>query len=383
MRYGAMNALGIFAVVFALMAAPACADSGIARLAFVGDVMLAETEGTGRFMAAGGDPFQHVRSLLMKADLRVANFESSAGTKGLPDPKKPYSFRTTHAAVSKFAEVFNVAGLANNHAGDFGRSDLLETISVLKNSGSTPFGGGSNPTEAHAAATFKIQGVKIALLGYLDFFPRWFTAAPGMPGVAWLDPDQVALDIKQAKADGADVVIVVPHWGIEHEPLASDRQRKLAKAMVDAGADAIVGGHPHVVQDIEIYKGKPIFYSLGNFVFDGFEDDDNLTGWILSVHLDKTGVRSLETQVVRLDMNGSPVPQPGLSGPCLERGQKILSLCSKVKTTGVHATTINAHEPTQPQKTAADQMDRGQAGGQTKALLGHPGDSAELAHRSH
>jgi len=327
-----MRVLGIFSILFALMASSGCAVSGIAKVTFVGDVMLAESEGTGRFMAAGGDPFQHVRSLLMNADLRVANFESSAGTQGKPDPGKPYSFRTTPSAVSKFAEVFNVAGLANNHAGDFGRSDLVETIASLRKSGATPFGGGNNPTEAHQAATFEVQGVKIALLGYLDFFPRWFSAAPGMPGVAWLDHDQVALDIHKAKADGADVVIIVPHWGIEHEPLANDRQRNMAQAMIDAGADAIVGGHPHVVQDSEIYNDKPIFYSLGNFVFDGFEDEDNITGWMLSVDLDKKGVRSVETHVVRLDMNGSPVPRPDLSGPCWERGQKILSLCSRVKT---------------------------------------------------
>jgi poly-gamma-glutamate synthesis protein (capsule biosynthesis protein) len=312
------------------MAASAFADTGVARVTLVGDVMLAASEGTGRFMAAGGDPFEHIRSILMSADLRVANFESSAGSQGQPDPQKPYSFRTAPAAVSKFAEVFNVAGLANNHAGDFGRSDFLETIATLKKAGVTPFGGGGNPTEAHRAATFTVQGVKIALLGYLDFFPRWFAAAPGMPGVAWLDQDQVALDINKAKADGADVVIVVPHWGIEHEPVANDRQRKMAKAMIDAGADAIVGGHPHVVQDSEIYKDKPIIYSLGNFVFDGFEDEDNITGWMLSINVDKVSVRSLETHVVRMDLNGSPVPQPNLPGPCWERGQKILSLCSKV-----------------------------------------------------
>lgn len=327
-----MRTLGIFSILFAFMASSGCAVSGVAKVTFVGDVMLAESEGTGRFMAAGGDSFHHVRSLLMSADLRVANFESSAGTKGQPDPKKPFSFRTTPSALSKFAEIFNVAGLANNHVGDFGRSDLVETIARLKESGSTPFGAGNNPTEAHQGATFEVKGVKIALLGYLDFFPRWFSAAPGMPGVAWLDKDQMALDIHKAKANGVDVVIVVPHWGTEHEPLANDHQRKMAKAMIDAGADAVVGGHPHVVQDSEIYNDKPIIYSLGNFVFDGFEDEDNITGWMLSVNLDKSGVRSLETHVVRMDMNGSPIPQPDLSGPCWERGQKNLSLCLGPKT---------------------------------------------------
>jgi len=332
MQYLAMSSFRIFSIFLALMASSVCAYTGTAKVTFVGDVMLAESEGTGRFIAAGGDPFQHVRYLLMNADLRVANFESSAGTKGQPDPKKPFSFRTTPSAVSKFSEVFNVAGLANNHAADFGRSDFVETIARLKRSGSTPFGGGNNPTEAHQAAMFQVQGINIALLGYLDFFPRWFSAAPGMPGVAWLDEDQMALDIHKAKADGADVVIVVPRWGTEHEPLANDRQRKMAKAMIDAGADAVVGGHPHVVQDYEIYNEKPIIYSLGNFVFDGFEDEDNITGWMLTVQMDKSGIRSLETHVVRMDMNGSPIPQPALPGPCWEKGQKIVSLCSRVIT---------------------------------------------------
>jgi len=322
-----MNIFKLFAILIPLFASAAWAETPIAKIAFVGDVMLAETEGTGRFVAAGGNPFGQVTPILSKADLRVANFESSAGTQGQADPRKPYSFRTSQAALATFASVFEVAGLANNHAGDYGRADFVETLQALKKLGVKPFGGGRNLAEAHQAAVLDIKGIKIALLGYLDFFPRWFSAAPDQAGVAWLDEDQVAWDISQAKAKGADLVVVLPHWGVENDLVANQRQRRLAKSMIDAGADAVLGGHPHVVQDHEVYKGKPIVYSLGNFVFDGFEDDDNLTGWILFADFDRTGVASLTTQVVKIDEVGSPAPRSDQSAPCWRRGDAKMSPC--------------------------------------------------------
>ena len=314
-------------VALLVLAGDASAHESGAKVVFVGDVMLAETEKTGQLVAQGGDPFLKVRAMLSAADLRVANFESSAGTKGKPDQEKPFSFRTSQFALPGFASLFEAAGLANNHAGDFGKEDFAETVDALRKAGTTPFGGGRNQLEAHRAAIFERNGVKIALLGYLDFFPRWFAATQNIPGVAWLDEDQSALDIAKARADGADVVLVIPHWGIEHEPQANHRQRRIARVLIDAGADAVIGGHPHVVQDYEVYKGKPIIYSLGNFVFDGFQDEDNVTGWALFANVDQQGVASLLTQVVRLDANGSPAPEPAKAGPCWTRGAVEMSIC--------------------------------------------------------
>lgn len=305
------------------------AAPGKARVAFVGDVMLAESEATGRLLAAGGDPLAKVREMLAAADLRVANFESSAGTGGQPDPDKPYSFRTAQSALKPFSAVFEAASLANNHAGDFGRADFLETLGALQAAGTTTFGAGRNPAEAHRPVILERNGVKIALLGYLDFFPRWFAVAPGLPGVAWLDADLAGQDIARARAAGADVVVVIPHWGMEDEPRANDRQRRLARALIDAGADAVIGGHPHVVQDYEIYREKPIVYSLGNFVFDGFEDEENLTGWALFADIDRAGIAAITTRVVRLDADGSPAPTPDKTGPCWRRGEAAMTACAK------------------------------------------------------
>lgn len=328
-----MNFMLLLAVLLTVPSGMAWAIEGRARVVFVGDVMLAESEGTGRFVARGGDPFAQVKSMLAAADLRVANFESSAGTQGKPDFVKPYSFRTAQPALIKFASVFEAASVANNHAGDYGRKNFVETLESLHKAGTQTFGGGSDQAAAHRAQVFERHGLKIAVLGYLDSFPRWFAAAPGLPGVAWLDRDQAALDIDKARQDGADIVVVVPHWGTEHEPKANKHQRRIARSLLDAGADAVIGGHPHVVQDYEVYKDKPIVYSLGNFVFDGFEDENNVTGWALFVDFDKQGVASLSTQGVRMDANGSPVPEPKIQGPCWRRGQAQMSRCkmSRVK----------------------------------------------------
>jgi poly-gamma-glutamate capsule biosynthesis protein CapA/YwtB (metallophosphatase superfamily) len=106
----------------------------------------------------------------------------------------------------------------------------------------------------------------------------------------------VRLDIARARTlHRADIVIPVMHWGWEYEPRASARQRELARVMIDAGADAVVGGHPHVTQDTEQYRGRPIVYSLGNFVFDGFTDADTTTGWLLRLEVDRQGARRWRT----------------------------------------------------------------------------------------
>lgn len=323
--------LGAVFLLTAIAIAQAAESEGAGRLVIVGDVMLAESEGTGRFLASGGDPFAGVRKMLADADLRVANFESSAGTTGKADPDKPYSFRTRQAALPAYAALFEATSLANNHAGDFGRQELLETRAALEKAGSRTFGAGATPGEAHKAAIIERKGVKIALLGYLDFFPRWFSVAPSLPGVAWLDEQQAALDIAAARADGADIVIVIPHWGVEFEPRASDRQRRLARALLDAGAHAVIGGHPHVVQDFEVYKGKPIIYSVGNFVFDGFDDEDSLTGWAVFADFDRQGIAAISTRAVRIDTHGSPAPHPNRDGPCWKRGTPEMVPCARAR----------------------------------------------------
>ncbi len=101
-------------------------------------------------------------------------------------------------------------------------------------------------------------------------------------------------------------MIAYPHWGWEGDKIASSNQVQLARFMIDSGADAVVGGHPHVTQNIESYRGKPIFYSLGNFVFDGFDTVDTMTGWALEMLIDQDAKITWQIYEAKLDKNGIP-----------------------------------------------------------------------------
>lgn len=299
--------LGAGALLAATMiCSPALADAdpAVVRVAWVGDVMLAD--GPGRLIQRGGDPFRYVASRLDAADLRVANLECVIAASGQA-ADKPWTFRAAPQTLPLLKRHVDVVSLANNHSGDFGRAAFADMLGRLERAGLPYFGGGRNLREAHRARVIERKGVRIALLGYDEFFPRAFEAGDNYPGIAWSQDEQVVYDIQQARRQ-ADVVIPFMHWGQEHEPQANQRQRELARLMIDAGADAVVGTHPHVVQDTESYRGKPIIYSLGNFVFDGFSEPANNTGWVLWLDVTQHGVTAWRVEPVRIDAQGSPHP---------------------------------------------------------------------------
>jgi poly-gamma-glutamate synthesis protein (capsule biosynthesis protein) len=293
-------------------------------LAFVGDVLL--DDGPGRVIRQGRDPFKPFAPWLARADVRVANLECVVAQGGRAEPVKPFTFRAHPRVLPVLARHFDGVGLANNHSGDFGPAAFTEMLGRLRQQGLRYFGGGQTLAEAHAPLIFERGGLRIALLGYNEFMPRHFEADVDRAGIAWSEDEQVWLDIQRARRV-ADVVIPVMHWGQEHEPLANARQRALARLMIDAGADAVVGGHPHVTQDVEIHRGRPIVYSLGNFAFDGFKDDDNNTAWLLHLQLDGDGVRDLHVVAGRIDREGVPHPLPLQPAPCWQRGQPEVALC--------------------------------------------------------
>lgn len=284
------------------------ASNAEVRLVFLGDVMLAD--GPGRLIARGGDPFAPVAARLKQADVRIANLECVVARGGKAFDK-PWTFRADPRVLGVLKRHVDVVSVANNHSGDFGRVAFAEMLQRLDAAGLPHIGGGRDLVSAHAPHLIVRDGLKIALLGYDEFFPRHFEAGHDHPGVAWSEDEQVVDDIRRARSvHGADIVIPFMHWGQEHEPEANARQRQLARRMIDAGADAVVGTHPHVVQDTETYRGKPIVYSLGNFVFDGFSSLDNRTGWMLFMTVGREGVRQWHTEAVRTDVDGTPWPVP-------------------------------------------------------------------------
>ena len=294
----------IFLFILGCSSTPALAQSADIKIVLVGDVMLAD--GPGRLIRAGQDPFRYVAAALQGADMTIGNLECVIASTGKPEPK-PYTFRAPKQSLRLLKKYFSAVSLANNHSGDFGKAAFSEMLQLLEQHQIPYFGGGRNLRAAHQAYIQEIRGKRIAVLGFNGFFPRSFEALDDAPGIAWLDEDRVAESIQHTKQKlGVDFLIVYPHWGWEYQKLASTRQRQMARLMIDSGADAVVGGHPHVTQDIEVYQGKPIFYSLGNFVFDGFSDRDTRTGWLLELSLKQAGGVSWRVNEVSIDAKGVP-----------------------------------------------------------------------------
>ena len=323
---GRMRALLLSSVLLA--ASPmAHASSGDASLIFVGDIMVAETPG--ELISRGEDPFQPFAALLSSHDVRIGNLECVVATTGTAE-EKPYTFRADPRTLPVLKRHFDAVSLANNHSGDFGKAAFAEQLALMDTAGLPYFGGGRDATAAHAPWIVERNGVRIALLGYVEFKPRSFEADASRPGVAWSgEDDDVIEDIIAARrVHRADIVIPFMHWGWEDEPDPSPRLRAFARRMIDAGADMVVGGHPHVTQGAEYYRGKPIIYSLGNFLFNGFDTPATTTGWVLSARVDRTGVVDWRTHVARLDANGVPHPDPTARSPCASPDRKAVNQCT-------------------------------------------------------
>ena len=275
------------------------------RLAWMGDVML--DDGPGRVIARKKDPFHAVMNAMKDADLRIANLECVIATGG-QRVAKPWTFRAHPRVLNVLRRHVDVVSLANNHSGDFGPDAFAQMLGRLQQAGLPYFGGGRDLRAAHRPAIIERQGLRIALLGYDEMFPRRFEAGPTTPGMAWADEEQIVAAIRSARTQ-ADIVIPYMHWGQEHSDIAHARQRALARLMIHAGADAVVGTHPHVRQDTEVIDGKPVIYSLGNFVFDGFSDAENNTGSILWMTVTAAGVKDWHLQAVHIDRSGQPQPE--------------------------------------------------------------------------
>jgi len=295
-------------------------------LVFAGDIVL--DDAAGEMIRAGGDPFADFAGTFGNADIRLANLECVVATTGTAGDKI-YTFRAHPRTLAVLKRHFDALALANNHSGDFGREAFAEMLGLLKQSQLGQFGGGHNLSEAHTPLIIERKGLRIALLGYSEFMPRSFEADYNAPGVAWSEDEQVVADIKKARSFyKADVVIPVMHWGWENELTSTPRQRQLAHLMIDAGADAVIGGHPHVTQEIEPYHGKPIIYSVGNFVMKETDNARQRQGWVLRLQLDKDGVRAFDTRVAAISMDGIPGQDRTTTSPCWKRGQDALQLCA-------------------------------------------------------
>ena len=245
-------------------------DSTI-RFVFAGDILLSDhvLAAYNKTGTIGSVVDQGLRDVIDGSDVFMANQEFPFSNRGSAAADKQFTFRLPPEKVSLLKEMgIDIVTLANNHALDFGTDALLDTCDTLDEAGIYRVGAGANLEEARKPVIMEIKGKTIGFLGASRVIPvgSWNATAtsPGM--LTTYDPAMLLEDIKSAK-ETCDFVIVYVHWGIERDEYPQDYQRTMGKQYIDAGADMVIGSHPHVLQGMEYYNGKPIVYSLGNFVF--------------------------------------------------------------------------------------------------------------------
>jgi poly-gamma-glutamate capsule biosynthesis protein CapA/YwtB (metallophosphatase superfamily) len=222
-----------------------------------------------------------VARIFREADLSLVNLES-------PEPdafryhSNGYVFTGDPTLLQGLANAgIDLTGLANNHLGNGGTRGVTDTIRHLDELGIAHAGAGTSQTDARRPAWLEAGGLRVAVLAYCWVEPRSYSAAPGRPGSAWYSTNNVSHDIRAARAAGADIVIVMPHWGLEYTDAVLPAQRAAARAMIQAGADLVLGSHSHWVGPFEqISDGRFAFYSLGDLVFDWTHDERTQEGAI-------------------------------------------------------------------------------------------------------
>jgi len=264
----------------------------------VGDVMLdrgveyiIKKESNGDFKF----PFLKIADEFKEADIIFGNLEGPISDKGTK-VGSIYSFRADPKAIEGLTySGFNVLSLANNHAFDYSRKALEDTFLRLKESGINYVGAGFNEDEAFSSVIKEVKKTKIAFLAYTDLGSQYWKAMPESSGIAWIsdtDLEKVKIGVQNAKSQ-ADIVIVSLHSGEEYSQTITEFQTNFSKTAIEAGADLVANHHPHVVQKNELYNGKYIFYSLGNFIFDQSFSKETMEGEILKVTIEDNKIKEV------------------------------------------------------------------------------------------
>jgi poly-gamma-glutamate synthesis protein (capsule biosynthesis protein) len=246
--------------------------------------------------ASGRGAFGRLAPLFRRAGAAFVNLELPLSRRGRPAAKEILLRGAPGMAAALSEARFDLMGIANNHILDYGEEALADTLDLLEEGGFAHTGAGANIAAARRPALIERGGLRIGLLAYSSIIPRGFAAGPDKAGInplrahtayrqhrdlteypgslpavsTWAEPDDLARTKRDIRAlkKRADIVIVNHHWGTSMTHAIQDFQTEIARATVDAGADLVLGGHPHLLQGIEFHRGVPIVYSMGNLIFD-------------------------------------------------------------------------------------------------------------------
>ncbi|MDE6883925.1 MAG: CapA family protein, partial [Lachnospiraceae bacterium] len=276
------------------------ADPTQVSIAFAGDILFDTNYAImSKVLQNGGDIAGGIAPDLINemksVDIMALNNEFPYSDRGTPTPEKQFTFRAKPAAVSYLGDMgVDLVSLANNHAYDYGEPALLDTLDVLREAGITYMGAGRNLEEARRPVYYIINNMKIAFVAATQIErldnPDTKGATDTSAGVfrCW-NGENLLATVREAK-ENSDFVIVFLHWGTENTEAIDWAQEKQAPEVVEAGADLIIGAHPHCLQQIDMINGIPVVYSLGNFWFNSKTVD---TG-IIKIILDENGLKSLQ-----------------------------------------------------------------------------------------
>jgi len=273
------------------------------RVLFAGDVMFSRA--VRRSIIGAKDPalpFRKIAPLTAAADITFVNLETPFSDKG-PYHEDGLIF---HAAPEMIAALnlggVTIASTANNHSRDCADHGVEYTIAWLRSHGICPVGSSQSATETHRGVVIASKGIRFGFLAYTydQNNGNWKDIDER---IAVADPEVMAQDVRSLEKR-ADIVIVSMHHGIEYMPKPSKEQIAFAHAAIDAGADLVIGHHPHVVQAAESYRGRQIFYSLGNFIFDQYQRESTQHGEMVEVSFLGTKVISTYVMPVKITSTG-------------------------------------------------------------------------------
>lgn len=278
-------------------------------LVAVGDIML--SRGVAGEIGDHGEeprhPFLKIEKYLESGDVVFGNLENPI-TPGRKIMMPEMTLRADPGVQTGLKDAgFTVLSLANNHLPDFGFQGILDTVQYLNNAGIGHTGAGKTEEEAFRAEFVEVKGLRLAFLAFTDptLVQDSYLARENHPGVAFFEQEKIMEAVRDARQK-ADFVVVSMHAGTEYETKPNLAQIRFARLAVDAGADLVLGHHPHVIQKIEKYKGKYIFYSLGNFVFDQKWSRATRIGLAAKVFITSEGVEKLEFLPVFINDQDQP-----------------------------------------------------------------------------
>ncbi len=271
-------------------------------LFFVGDIMLDRAVRTSVVKNFKGDYNKLFDNLdeLKNADILFGNLEGAVSNIGNNVGSK-YSFRMDPLVLPALKEAgFDIVSFANNHVGDWNMVAFKDTITGLSDVGILQAGAGMTKKEAEEPKIIIKNGTRFGFIGFSDVGPSWMVAKENNPGILLASDPRFSEIIKNAK-ENSDILIVSFHFGTEYKKIHNKHQEMLARSAVDNGADMVIGHHPHVIQDIEIYNGKPIVYSLGNFIFDQYFSKDTMRGMLFEAVFSGTKLKETKYRIIELN----------------------------------------------------------------------------------